>query len=274
MTFIQALVLGIVQGATEFLPISSSGHLVLVPWLLRWQIDPELAFVFDILVQWGTLLAVVFYFRDDLRTLIYAARSGIRSGQPLRDSDSRIAWLILVASIPATVIGLTLKDQVMQAFNSPQVTSIFLLLTALMLLASERLGKRERSLDTISVADAVWIGFAQALALFPGVSRSGATIAGGMTRRLKRPHAARFSFLIAIPVMIGAGVVAVLELINIPDGHNHVPVLLVGFFAAIIVGYFSIQWLLRYLTQRSLSKFAIYCAGAGVLGLLMSVIHG
>lgn len=274
MNLIQALILGIVQGATEFLPISSSAHLVLVPWIFRWEFDPKAAFIFNILVQWGTLLAVVFYFRHDLHLMARAVWRGVRSPNPLQDSDARLAWLVLAASIPATIVGVALKTQVSRAFENPVAVSLLLLVTAAALFLSERIGKLDRTLDTLSTPDALWIGLAQASALFPGISRSGATIAAGLARRLQRPHAARFSFLIAIPVMIGAGLVAVLDLAKLPDGHHQISALLVGFLAAVIVGYFAIRWLIHFLSQKSLSVFAVYCAVVGGLGLLLSVIRG
>jgi undecaprenyl-diphosphatase len=274
MTLIQAFVLGIVQGATEFLPISSSAHLVLVPWLLNWEFDPKAAFIFNVLVQWGTLLAVVFYFRHDLHLMARAVWHGLRMRKPFHDPEARLAWLVLAASIPATIVGVALKTQVSQTFENPLAVSLLLLVTAAVLFFSERIGKPDRALDSISTADSLWIGFAQASALFPGISRSGATIATGLARRLQRPHAARFSFLIAIPVMIGAGLVAVLDLTRLPNGDSQVSALIVGFFTAVIVGYFAIRWLIHFLSHKSLSVFAAYCAVVGGLGLLLSVIRG
>ena len=274
MSLIQALVLGIVQGATEFLPISSSAHLVLVPWLLKWEFDPNAAFIFNILVQWGTLLAVVFYFRHDLLEMVGAAWRGVRSRKPFQDSEARLAWLVLAASIPATIVGVALKTQVSQTFENPRTVSFLLLVTAVMLFLGERIGKFERTLESLSMRDALWIGLAQALALFPGVSRSGATIAAGLVRRFQRPDAARFSFLIAIPVMIGAGLVAVFDLAHIPNGDSQISALVVGFLAAVFVGYFAIRWLINFLARKSLSAFGVYCAIVGGLGLLLSVIRG
>jgi undecaprenyl-diphosphatase len=274
MTLIQAIVLGIVQGATEFLPISSSAHLVLVPWILQWEFDAKAAFIFNVLVQWGTLLAVVFYFRHDLLLMIRAIWRGVRARKPLQDPEAKLAWLVLVASIPATIVGVALKTQVGQVFENPTAVSILLLVTAAALFVSERIGKLDRTLDSLSTADSLWIGLAQASALFPGISRSGVTIAAGLARRLQRPHAARFSFLIAIPVMIGAGLMAVLDLATMPDGYSQVSALVVGFCTAVIVGYFAIRWLIHYLAQKSLSVFAVYCAVVGGLGLLLSVIRG
>lgn len=274
MDLFQAMVLGFVQGVTEFLPISSSGHLVLVPWLLGWSIEPRTAFIFNVLVQWGTLLAVIMYFRLDLMTLIRAALNGLFSGRPFQDPDARLAWLILAASIPATVIGIVFKQQVTDIFKSPLAISVFLLFTATILVVSERLVKHEKPISELTPADALWIGFSQALALFPGVSRSGATIAGGLTRGLLRSESARFSFLIAIPVMMGAGLVAVVDLIKLPNGLDQVAPILSGVLVATVVGYFSIRWLIQYLAQRSLSVFALYCATVGLVGLLLSVFRG
>jgi len=274
MSLIQALVLGILQGATEFLPISSSAHLVLVPWLLKWEFDPNAAFIFNILVQWGTLLAVVFYFQHDLLEMVGATWRGVRSRRPFQDPEARLAWLVLAASIPATIVGVALKTQVSQTFENPRTVSVLLLATAAMLFLGERIGKFERTLESLSTRDALWIGLAQALALFPGISRSGATIAAGLVRRFQRPHAARFSFLIAIPVMIGAGLVAVFDLAQIPDGNSQISALVVGFLAAVVVGYFAIRWLIKFLARKSLSTFGVYCAIVGGLGLLLSAIRG
>jgi undecaprenyl-diphosphatase len=274
MNLLQAVALGFVQGVTEFLPISSSGHLVLVPWLLGWSIEPRAAFIFNVLVQWGTLLAVIMYFRHDLTALIRAAINGLFSGNPLQDPDARLAWLILAAGLPATVIGIVFKQQVTEAFKSPLAISFFLLFTAGILFISDRLVKHKKPISELTPAGALWIGFSQALALFPGVSRSGATIAGGLTRGLSRPESARFSFLIAIPVMFGAGLVAVVDLTKLPNGLDQAAPLLSGVLVATVVGYFSIRWLIQYLAQRSLSVFALYCAIVGLIGLLLSVFRG
>jgi undecaprenyl-diphosphatase len=274
MTLIQALVLGIVQGATEFLPISSSAHLVLVPWILQWKLDPTEPLIFNVLVQWGTLLAVIFYFRHDLHILTRAVWQGLCSRKPFHDPEAKLAWLVAAASIPATIVGMVFKKHVSQTFENPTAVSFLLLVTAAVLFISERIGKPDRTLDSLSLRDSLWIGLAQASALFPGISRSGATIAAALLCRLQRPHAARFSFLIAIPVMIGAGLVAVLDLIKHPDGNSQIMALIVGFLAAVIVGYFAIRWLIHFLSQKSLSVFALYCAVVGGLGVLLSVIRG
>lgn len=268
MSIVQSLVLGIVQGVTEFLPISSSGHLVLVPWFLGWQFDPQTAFIFDVLVQWGTILAVLVYFRSDLLNIAAAWTRGIYLREPLAAPGARLGWLLILASFPAVVLGLALKSSVEAAFSQPAAVSIFLLITAGLLLLSERLRRRSLRLDNLTGLDALFIGLAQALALFPGVSRSGATIAGGITRGLDRTDAARFSFLMAVPVMIGAGLVALLDLAAASNAGAQAAPLAVGFAAAALVGLASIHFLLGYLKRHPLTVFAIYCIVLGLGGLL------
>ncbi len=264
MSLLQAFILGIIQGATEFLPISSSGHLVLAPWFFGWQFEPEQAFIFDVLVQWGTILAVMVYFRKDLWALLVAGVRSLRGGESWRDPLARRAWLILLASIPAAVLGLLIKQTIELTFNSPFAVALFLMGTAILLVIGEAMGKRERGLGTLRWSDAIIIGLFQALALFPGVSRSGSTIAGGLLRGLNREQAARFSFLLAVPTMLGAGLIALLDLVQAGDSVAQIAPLLVGFLAAAIVGFAAIHWLLAFLRTRRLYIFAFYCALLGI----------
>ncbi len=260
MTVLQALLLGIVQGATEFLPISSSAHLVLVPWLLGWQFESRPAFLFDVLVQLGTLLAVILYFARDLWRLLAAVGKAILQGRPWGDADARLGWLVLAATVPAALAGVLAKGWVEATFRQPALTAAFLFVTAALLLLAERRGKDRTSLVRLTLPDALWIGLAQVLSLFPGISRSGATIAGGRLRGLPRPEAARFAFWMAVPVMIGAGLVASFDLAVLPTASAWAAPLVVGFLAAAGSGYLAIHWLLRYLAHRPLTPFAIYCA--------------
>lgn len=271
MNIIQSILLGIVQGLTEFLPISSSAHLVIVPHLLGWEIPAAEAFVFNVLVQVATLVAVTAYFWKDLLAILKAVVAGLQKRQPFSEPQARLGWLILAATIPAGVFGVLIKDQVEAAFSSLFATGIFLLATAGLLTIAERLGKRQRNLDHLTLADAVWIGVAQAAAIFPGVSRSGATITGGMLRGLERPAAARFSFLMSIPIMLAAGLLAVLDLVAIPNFGRLLLIFIPGFLAAAITGYLSIRWLLRYLTHQPLSVFIFYCLAAGLLAVGVSL---
>lgn len=268
MTFFQAIILGIVQGLTEFIPVSSSGHLVLVPHFLGWEFSPSQAFIFDVLVQWGTLLAVFIYFWKDLTTIATAFVRGILAGKPFADADAKMGWYLIIATIPAVVAGLTCKDLIEHAFASPRMTGVFLLGTAVLLVIAETVGHRNRSMKEITWKDSLWIGFSQVLALLPGVSRSGSTIAGGMTRHLDRSSAARFSFLMSIPVMLGAGVLAFKDLADLPAAGDFIAPLLVGFLVALISGYIAIRWLIAYLSKHSLYVFAAYCTVLGLIVIL------
>jgi undecaprenyl-diphosphatase len=274
MTFLQAILLGIVQGLTEFLPISSSAHLVLTPFLLNWELDSSFVFAFDVLVQLGTLAAVIAYFWADLIAILRAWIAGLLSRQPFLDEKARLGWILILSTIPAILLGLLIKDLVEQAFISPSATGIFLLGTAVLLAIAEHIGHQQRELGTINWKDSLWIGFFQALSLFPGISRSGATITGGMIRNLDRVSAARFSFLMSIPVMLAAGVYTSLDLLTIPHFFTMIPAISIGFIAAAITGYLSIRWLLSFLVSRTLYPFAIYCALVGSLSLLVYFLRG
>ncbi len=269
MSLLQSIILGIIQGLTEFLPISSSAHLVLTPYILRWQIPAQDAFVFDVLVQVATLIAVFAYFWKDIIQIICAVWHGLVQRKPFDTSESRLGWFIILASIPAGLIGLLLKDIVEQAFASPALTAVFLLCTACLLVVAERVGKRTVALEQLTWKDALWIGFFQALAIFPGLSRSGATITGGMTRNLQRPAAARFSFLISIPIMLAAGLLAMKDLLELPNWSASIPVMTAGFIASAIVGYLSIRWLLKFLNSRPLYIFAVYCVILAAIALTL-----
>ncbi|HWQ84898.1 MAG TPA: undecaprenyl-diphosphatase UppP [Anaerolineales bacterium] len=271
MTLFQSILLGIIQGLTEFLPISSSGHLVIVPHLLGWDIPGDEAFVFNVLVQVATIIAVIAYFWKDLVTILSAVFSGLARRTLLANPQARLGWMIVAATIPAGLVGLLIKDLVEQAFSSLLATGIFLLVTAGLLTIAERMGKRQRELDSLKLSDAVWIGVAQAAAIFPGVSRSGATITGGMLRGLQRPAAARFSFLMSIPIMLAAGLLAFLDLLEMPNIGRLLPVFIPGFLAAGVTGYFAIRWLLGYLTRKPLTIFSIYCLALGLLSIGVSL---
>jgi undecaprenyl-diphosphatase len=270
MTILQAVLLGIVQGLTEFLPISSSAHLVLTPYFAAWEIPATEAFIFDVLVQMGTLVAVIVYFWKDLWAIGRAWVLGLIHKQPFGDFNARLGWFILLSTLPAVVIGLLIKDQVEAAFDSPLATGIFLFGTAILLVIAERFGQRQRQLTSLTWVDALWIGAFQAISLFPGISRSGSTITGGMLRNLNRQAAARFSFLMSAPVMLAAGLLTTVEWLQAPDAGAISITLLVGFMTAAVVGYLAIRWLLQYLVQHSLYIFAAYCV---VLGTSVVVVY-
>jgi len=269
MTVIQAIVLGLVQGLTEFLPISSSGHLVLVPHLLGWELENDEAFIFFVLVQWGTLLAVFAYFWKELLGIGKAMLSSLLDRTKV-SADAKIGWMVLLATLPAVAIGWLIKDQIEASFNSFTATGFFLLGTALLLILAEFLGKQQKGIEEVANKEAVLIGMFQVLSLFPGVSRSGATITGGMISQMRRRAAARFSFLMAIPVMVGAGILALVDLKQLENTLDFASTVVIGFIVSTIVGYFSIRWLLNYLSTRSLFPFAVYCTLIGLLAVFTS----
>jgi len=273
MTLLQSIILGIIQGLTEFLPISSSAHLVITPYILNWQIPAQEAFIFDILVQLGTLLAVIVYFRKDLYRIIIGVINGLVHKRPFSEPSSRLGWMLVLATIPAVVAGVLFKEPVERAFGSPVVTGLLLFGTTALLVIAELVGKRTRQIETTSWMDALIIGLFQVISLLPGISRSGSTISGGMIRNLERPAAARFSFLMSVPVMLGAGSLAIFDLIKLPSFSTQIPTLVAGFITSAVVGYLSIRWLLAYLVNRRLYPFAIYCAVVSTLVLLISFLR-
>ena len=210
MSFFQALIQGIVQGLTEFLPVSSSAHLVIVPYLLNWDLDPEKAFIFNVLVQLGTLVAVIIYFWKDLVSIVTTTLQGLKEKQAFATSERRLGWYIILGTIPAGLAGLILKSKVEETFSSPTLTAVLLFVTAILLSLAEILSKKEKELDQLTWLDSLVIGIFQALAIFPGISRSGATVAGGLFKGYTRETAARFSFLLSVPIMLAAGLLSIL----------------------------------------------------------------
>lgn len=273
MTVMQSIILGIVQGATEFLPISSSGHLVIIPFILGWDIPNGEAFVFDVLVQVATLVAVFAYFWREIWLIFCAVLAGFRNRRPFENSLARLGWLLILSTFPAIILGLILKESVIHAFDSALSSAIALLVTAGLLVAAERVGNRQRRLKNLTWIDSLMIGFFQALALFPGVSRSGATITGGMFRDLKRPPAARFAFLMSIPIMIAAGILTAFDLLALPNTLSIIPTYIPGFITAAVVGYLAIRWLIKYLASHSLYVFAAYCTLLSIITLILLVVR-
>jgi undecaprenyl-diphosphatase len=273
MTIFQSIILGIVQGLTEFLPISSSGHLVILPFLLNWDLPQKEMFIFDVLVQIGTLVAVIFYFRKDLIAIIGDFFKQLFAGKPFATHNARIGWLLILATIPAGLAGLLLGDVVERAFSSPLVTGIALLITAVLMILGEKISQKIGDIHDVTFLTALVMGIMQSLALFPGISRSGATISGGMFRHLKRESAAKFSFLMSIPIMLAAGGLSTYQMVTeVPNLAEFLPVMLAGFLTAMVVGYIAIRWLLRFLVNHSLIYFSIYCALLGGLTLIFWAI--
>lgn len=273
MTIIQAIILGIIQGLTEFIPVSSSAHLILVPWLLGWAFPADAKFVFDVLVQLGTLAAVIVYFWHDLWGIAVGVLTGLARGKPFGTPEARLGWLVVLATIPAVVLGLLFKDFFEATYSSATATAWQLIVTAALLVGAELVGRGTREVTGIGWLDALLIGLAQVVAILPGVSRSGATIAAGRARGLARAAAARFSFLMSVPVMLGAGVVAGKDLLDVPNfGSYLLPIGLAAVVAG-VVGFLTIRWLLGYLGRGSLYGFAVYCAVVGAGCLLWAAVR-
>lgn len=267
MTLFYSLLLGIVQGLTEFIPISSTAHLLIVEYLLHLPAT-DFSLAFDVLVQLGTLLALIIYFWRDWLSLIKAFFA-----VPFSTDENRLAWYVIIASIPALLAGFLLRHAIEGLFKTPLIEACIRLFSAAILLAlAEYFGKRTRRIDGLTWLDALIVGLFQILAVFPGASRSGTTISGGMLRGFDRPSAARFAFLISAPVMLAAGAYEALGLLKLPGFTSFLPGLAIGFVAAAIVGWLAIGWLLGYLNRHSLYVFAAYCAVLGLLALLLQVI--
>jgi undecaprenyl-diphosphatase len=274
MTLIQAIILGIVQGLTEFLPISSSGHLVILPYFLNWNLPAKEMFVFDVLVQLGTLVAVIFYFWKDLTAIIAGFFKQLFADTPFATHEARMGWLLIVATIPAGLAGIFLQGLVERSFSSPLVTGIALLITAVLMILAENISLKVGDTQDITFFDALIMGLIQSLALFPGISRSGATISGGMMRHLKREAAGKFSFLMSIPIMLAAGGLSSYQMVTeVPDLGSFLPIMAIGFLTALVVGYAAIRWLLRFLVNHSLIYFSIYCALLGGATILFWALN-
>lgn len=268
LTFWEAVLLGFVQGATEFLPISSSGHLLLVPAILGLE-EPDLTLV--TIAHLGTLLAVLVYFRQDVGEIIRGVLVGLRRRAPLAEPASRLGWFIVLGTIPAGLVGFLFEDFFDRVFGSPTVAAFFLLVTAGLLVIGERLMSGKKAMAAISWLDALIIGVFQMLALFPGISRSGSTITGGLLRGLDRETAARFSFLLGIPAILAAGVLAGIDLFQVQATSAQLFLYAVTFVTAAITGYACIYFLLAWLKRHTLYIFAIYCAVFGVIFLILSL---
>jgi undecaprenyl-diphosphatase len=273
MSIVQAIVLGIVQGLTEFIPVSSTAHLILVEKALGWNFGTEIDFAFNVLIQLGTSVALVVYFWKDLWHIARAVIDALRQRAPLATSDARLGWLVVVATIPALIIGLLFKNFFEALHEQPVVVALVLILASALLFLGERIGQRVRALVTATWLDAIVIGCAQALALVPGVSRSGATISAALAREFERTAAARLSFLMSVPALIGAGVLAARDLARTPSLGVVLLPLAVGSIVAGIVGFLSIHWLLRYLSRHPLYVFGGYRVLAGIIFLALLLLR-
>jgi undecaprenyl-diphosphatase len=264
--FLQAVVLGVIQGLTEFLPISSSAHLRIFPELFGWG-DPGAAFT--AVVQIGTELAVLIYFWRDIWRIASTWLKSLFRPEYRGQLDARMGWFIILGSVPIVILGIALKDTIETEFRSLWIIGTMLIVMGIVLGIADRVGSTEKTLKQLTLRDAIFMGLAQALALIPGVSRSGATLSMGRFLGYDRETATRYAFLLAIPAVIGAGV---FQLKDIPNGENLYgwgPTI-VATIVSFIVGYAAIAWLLRYVTTHSYTPFVIYriALGAATLALV------
>jgi undecaprenyl-diphosphatase len=270
MSILEAILLGIVQGLTEFLPISSSGHLIIVPWLQDYRFlleNPDFNKTFDVALHAGTLVGAVGYFWTDVRRLLLAGLRSTRA-RAIRDADERVAWLIVVATIPAVIVGGLGGDWIDDNLGEPWMIAILLIVFGAVLMHADRRPQR-RSVDDGRLRDGILIGTAQAIALAPGTSRSGVTISAARYLGFDRDSAARLSFLMLIPAVLGATVYKAIESISegVPDGV--VGPMIAGTIAAALSGYAAIAWLLALVRRHSYDGFAYYRFAAGAVILLL-----
>jgi undecaprenyl-diphosphatase len=287
MSWLEAIVLGLTQGLTEFLPISSSGHLIIVPWLFGWE-SPGVAF--DAALHLGTLLAVFAYFWHDLLEMVKAVPTILRKraallkpGAPNEGDDTfyaRLGLLLIIGSIPGAVLGLAFESKIDDIFHPEThqnraivVIAILLAVFAVLLWLADRFGRESRTLRSVRLPDTLVVGIAQAIALMPGTSRSGVTLTAGLFRDFKRADAARFSFLLGIPLIAGAGLKGVAELLQADPTGGEIGRILAGMATSAISGFIAIRFLLRYLQTSSTGVFVVYRLIAAAV-LIVLVVAG
>lgn len=271
ISILEAIILGILQGLTEFIPVSSSAHLIVVPWLFGWGDLAGNSLAFDVALHLGTLVAVLWFFSADWLRLLRAGVASLRERKIGGDPDRRLAWLLVIGCIPGAIAGALAEGQVEALFHQPDQPhrpaamigiAVMLAAAGAALLLADRLARHQRGLNSLGLQDALIIGCAQALALFPGVSRSGATITAGLALGLERPAAARFSFLLSAPIVAGAGLKSLWDVLQELQAGVMAPsgliFFVIGFLAAAISGYLCIRFLLQYLQRNSTAIFAYY----------------
>lgn len=267
MNLLQVIILGVVQGLTEFLPVSSSGHLVLSESLLKIKLSD---ISFEVFLHFGTLLAVVVYFRRTIQAMLKAVwlkmkTPGLRNQS---DPNGRLFWLIIIGSIPAGLLGVLFKDIIEKSFSSVRFVSLMLLFTGLVLFLTRFFHAAK---EKLSFWDALIIGFAQALAILPGVSRSGLTISTGIFRRVEPKKAAEFSFLLSLPAVLGASVLKLKDVLSQSETGLDLKTYFIGMLIAFVVGYLAIRFLLKIIQKGKFEYFSYYCFGVGLLFLIFNL---
>jgi undecaprenyl-diphosphatase len=271
MTWYEAIILGVVQGLTEFLPISSSGHLRIVPALFGWQ-DPGAAFT--AVTQLGTVAAVIIYFAKDIWRIANAWLRSLFNPALRSELDARMGWYVILGTVPIVILGLVFQDQIETVARDLRLISGTLIVLGIILLIADQRGSNTKKLENLTFFDAMVFGFAQAIALIPGVSRSGATISAGLFMGYERAAAARYSFLLSIPAVVASGLFQLRD-IGTGDGPS-LPLTLLATLLAFISGYASIAWLMRFVSTRSYFPFVVYRVILGALVALLlfaGVLH-
>ena len=270
MSILQAIILGLTQGATEYAPVSSSGHLILVPWLFDWSIldDPDLNKTFDVALHMGTLLGALIYFRQDVVRYLSAWVRSIRA-RAITSTDERLAWALVLGTIPGVIVGVLLEEVIQENLGQPWLIAVMLALFGVVLYVVDRIAQHTRTIEDVTPRRGLVMGMAQAAALQPGVSRSGVTMMAGRLLKLDRASAARFSFLLALPITAGAGVYKGLDLAQ-TGFQGYESQFFWGFVASGVSGFLVIAWLLKYLRTRDFKIFMIYrlVAAAVVFGAI------
>jgi len=286
-TILRAIALGILQGVTEFVPVSSSAHLIIAPWLFRWNEPALISLSFDVALHLGTLVAVLWYFADDWARLIRAGIRSIAERKIGADPDRRLAWLLVAGSIPGAIVGVLAESRIENLFHRPNqpiepaamiAMAGVIAVTGALLFLADHLARHQRGMNDLTLRDSLLVGLAQAAAIFPGVSRSGATITAGLALGLKRETAAKFSFLLSAPIVAGAGLKS---LYDVAKGWQagtmtafDLILFLVGFAAAALSGYLCIKYLLRFLQRHSTDVFVAYRWGLALLIVVAAVVRG
>jgi undecaprenyl-diphosphatase len=273
MTIFQSIILGIIQGLTEFLPISSSGHLVLAHNLLGWQ---ETGLAFDVALHLGTLVALISFFFKDWMKIIresFLNPKNWRKTKPLLTTHYSLLIYLVIGTIPAAVVGFFAEDVIETVFRSSWIVIFMLVGIGVLFILAEKVAKKQKDLGQINLFDSIIIGFAQALALIPGVSRSGITITAGLLRNIKREQAARFSFLLATPIISGAGLKKMYQVFKLGFSSDQQIIYLVGFLTSCIVGFITIKYLLKFLQNHKLNIFAYYRFVLAFIALLILILR-
>ena len=267
MEYIISIILGIVQSLTEFLPISSSGHLVIFHELIKFEFLNNLTF--DVILHGGTLLAVIVYFWSDLLNLLKGFLLSLIGKNRSQDFYQRFAWIIIIGTIPSVIVGYFFSDLIEQIFRSVVWVIIMLIVGGILFIFFEKFSRKDRDLRSLTLGDGLIIGLAQVLAFIPGMSRSGITIVAGLFRHFKRAEAARFSFLLSVPIIFGANIRKISQ-INLADFSDvFIFVSILGAVTSALIGYFVIRFLLKFLEKHSLTYFAIY---RFILAITLTVI--